>query len=370
MEEIVPGVFRILQKGRIHAFMPPVNIYAMPGRDGLIFDAGYGTRHAVAQLRRGLSQVAAVCRRRGLPCRFARVLPSHAHPDHFAGLAAISRFTGAEIWLTRKMADRIGSRLTYRNAYATDPTRPSGQIRKSSAGRWLTILESGSESLYEKLYGMYFVPRPDRIVSEREALTVNGRQWQVIATPGHSDDHIGLYDSDSGVLLGGDNVLRSVTTWLGPPGSDLAAYVRTLCLMAALPGLKLILGAHGSPVTDPRQRIADILEWRERRTRQVLDAVMEAGPGGIGAGRLVRQLYRGEGLGKWYMAEGWVMLTLDYLVESQRVRTIRNRGRLRFVRGDHAPEDRVLLPLVSPHERQVPSCRIHDPAHRIAGEKG
>lgn len=354
MEEIVPGIFRILQKGRIHAFMPPVNIYAMAGPDGLIFDAGYGTRHAVAQLRRGLSRVAVACRRRGLACRFTRVLPSHAHPDHFAGLAAVSRFSGAEIWLTRKMADRIRSRPAYKLAYAMDLNRPSGQIRKSRSGRWLTILESGSESLYEKLYGMCFVPRPDRIVSEGEILTVNGRQWQIMATPGHSEDHIGLYDPDSGVLLGGDNVLRTVTTWLGPPGSDLAAYVRTLCLMAALPGLKLILGAHGSPVTQPYQRIAEILAWRERRTRQVLDAVMAAGSGGIGAGHLVRQLYRGEGLGKWYMAEGWVMLTLDYLVESQWVRTIHHHGRLRFIRGYHTPGDRALLPLVSPPERPSP----------------
>jgi glyoxylase-like metal-dependent hydrolase (beta-lactamase superfamily II) len=338
MEEIVPGIFCIPVTGRIRALMPPVNVYVLAGKDGLIFDGGYGTRHAVAQLRRGLARVAAICRQRGEPCRFGRILPSHAHPDHFAGLNAVARLTGAEIWLTQTMAGLIGSRRAYGDAYAPDTDRPSGKIRQNPAGRALNLLEGWTQPLYEALYGMRFVPKPDRIVSEEGVLSVNGRMWQILAMPGHSDDHIVLYDPDEGVLLGGDNVLRTVTTWLGPPRSNLNDYLQSLKRMAALPGLKLILSAHGSPVRHPRERIAEIIDWREHRTRQVLDAVTGAGPGGIGAGRLIRRLYRGESPGKWYMAEGWVLLTLDDLVAGKWLSAARRKGRIRFFRGRRTPK--------------------------------
>ena len=308
MEEIVPGVFSFTQKGRVAALMPPVNIYLIAGEDGLVFDAGYGTRSAVAALCRKIFEVEYRCRRQGRACRMGRVLPSHAHPDHFAGLVPLSRAIGAEIWLTRPMARRIGSMAAYRKAYIPDFSRPSGKVRRTGFGRLMSLLEGWSEGAYETLYGIRFIPSPDRIIDAHGTLAVGERIWRVLSTPGHSEEHISLYDSQSGVLLGGDNVLRSVTTWLGPPQSNLEDYVQTLGRIAALPGLRVILGAHGSPVHRPRRRIDAILRWREHRTRQVLAAVTSAGAGGIGPGRLIQKLYRGEGLGKFYMAEGWVLL--------------------------------------------------------------
>lgn len=333
MEEFASGVFGFRQKGWIDALMPPVNIYLIAGADGLIFDAGYGTKGAVAALARGVLSLESACRQRGRPCRMGRLLPSHAHPDHFAGLGAVSRAIGAEIWLTRTMARRLASRKAYRKAYAPNVSRPSGRIRRKGLGRLLTLVEERTEGLYERLYGVRFVPKPDRIIEDQGVLAAGERLWRVLATPGHCDDHISLYDPRDGVLLGGDNVLRSVTTWLGPPRSSLRDYVRSLERIAALPGLRLILGAHGSPVTHPRRRIDTLLRWREHRTRQVFSAVAEAGARGIGPGRLIRMLYRGEGLGKRYMAEGWVLLTLDYLVHRRLVRFDDSNGRPRFIAG-------------------------------------
>ncbi len=43
MEEVAEGIFRITEKGSCGAIKPSVNIYIIPGSNGLVYDAGYGT---------------------------------------------------------------------------------------------------------------------------------------------------------------------------------------------------------------------------------------------------------------------------------------------------------------------------------------
>ena len=42
-----------------------------------------------------------------------------------------------------------------------------------------------------------------------DIIEINGKDWIVLYTPGHADDHISLFNKESGVLLGGDNILRN-----------------------------------------------------------------------------------------------------------------------------------------------------------------
>ncbi|KKL18500.1 hypothetical protein LCGC14_2474880, partial [marine sediment metagenome] len=44
MKEVYQGIFLIEEKGR---FSPSDNIYVLAGSDGLIYDAGYGSKKAL-----------------------------------------------------------------------------------------------------------------------------------------------------------------------------------------------------------------------------------------------------------------------------------------------------------------------------------
>lgn len=45
MKEVYPGIFFIRESGGMLGIAkPPENIYVLAGNDGLIFDAGYGTK--------------------------------------------------------------------------------------------------------------------------------------------------------------------------------------------------------------------------------------------------------------------------------------------------------------------------------------
>lgn len=318
LREIQPGIFLVTERGGWGPMRPPMNLYVLTGEDGLLYEAGYGTAGSVRYLAREIRRIEARCRERGEPCSIRRVLPSHAHPDHFSGLTALRDELGLRILLTRPMLETIGSREAYRASYRTERGDRNALVRVITE----SVIDPAASWFYEKLYGTRFVNDPDEIIGDTGTMTIGGRTWRLVATPGHSPDHLSLYDESSGILLGGDNVLRSVTTWLGPPKSDLKTYIQTLERISALPGLRLVLGAHGSPVDNPRERIAEIIEWRRQRLEHVHQAVMRGGGAGISKDEVIRDIYRGEGAMRRYMADGWVALSLGHLIVEGRIREV------------------------------------------------
>jgi hydroxyacylglutathione hydrolase len=74
---------------------------------------------------------------------------------------------------------------------------------------------------------------------------------EVVAAPGHTPDAMSLLDREHGLLFTGDTYYRG-TIWLYRPETDLAAYGTSIRRLAALaPQLKLVLGAHNTPVAPP-----------------------------------------------------------------------------------------------------------------------
>ena len=140
---------------------------------------------------------------------------------------------------------------------------------------------------------------------------INGSEWRIFHSPGHSDDHITLYNPETGVLLGGDNILRSKFTWLGPPRSDIDLYLDSLKSIMNLPDLKVILSAHGSVITEPAERIREIIQYWENRIRQVRECVSGAGDKGISLREIISKLYPGSGRVKHEFVRGWILLVLE-----------------------------------------------------------
>lgn len=313
MEEVARDIYQITEKGAYGAMKPPVNCYVIAGENGLVYDAGYGNAGAVRSFVEQFRAIERRCLGKGIPFNVTRILPSHAHPDHFSGLAAISKTLGLSILLTPEMHAIIKSRNAYRHSYRFDERGHEKQ--HSAAAEWIKnrTVRPAVSRMYERLYGTKFIMRADELVDPETIIDIGGREWRILHSPGHSSDHITLYDPERGILFAGDNILRSITTWLGPPKSDLSAYCSSLKRILELPKLELILSSHGSPITHPRERIREILEWREERTRQVLDIVRREGRNGITLRNLLRFLYEKESWVKYRIAEGWVMVTLDHL---------------------------------------------------------
>lgn len=97
--------------------------------------------------------------------------------------------------------------------------------------------------------------------------------FSVIATPGHSPDHVSLLFGR--VLFAGDMVLGSGSVFVGGGDGSMAAYLASLRRLLSLE-LEAICPGHGPVVWEPRAKLDEYLAHRLDRERRVLEAV-EAG---------------------------------------------------------------------------------------------
>jgi glyoxylase-like metal-dependent hydrolase (beta-lactamase superfamily II) len=99
---------------------------------------------------------------------------------------------------------------------------------------------------------------------------------QIVDAPGHTFDHAIFYLPLERALFTGDTILGEGTTVIAPPGGAMRPYHRTLQRLADEFGdARVIYGGHGPVVTDPRAKIAEYIEHRQMRERQILDALGE-----------------------------------------------------------------------------------------------
>lgn len=316
IKEIRSGIFQITVESRIPSVKPHVNLYVIAGENGLLFDAGYGLKKDIRLVSRYIEKAAAMHKSSGREFTLSSILPSHSHADHFSGASGLAEKTGAIILLTPEMKKGLVSRKAYRKKYLSGEQRSRKGFKK--------LISDLVDFLYEKAVGMSFVGNCFKIIAPGDILTINGRDWEVISMPGHSSDHIALFCKSEGILLGGDNILRSVITWLGPPDSDLAEYEATLKKTLELPGLRLILPAHGSRIAMPRQRIMDIMTHRKKRLDDVLRIIETHGPKGASLRQIQDVLYPGKGFMMRFNSEGWIKLVLQDLENSGKIIITKN----------------------------------------------
>lgn len=330
MTEVYPGIYMITVQTYFKALKPPINIYVMPGKgNGLIFDAGYGNRKHVAKVLSEISKIKGLEKVKKNNLSIDEILISHAHPDHFSGLNKLKKTLGLSIILTERMAQLIKSGKNYRESYLYIEKK----IGRFSKFNYLALKSWAVMGgyFYKWLYGISYIAEPDKIISDNTEIHINDKEWRIFPSPGHSDDHISLYNERDGILLAGDNILRSKTSWLGPPKSDLFKYVNSMEEILSLPKLELILSAHGSPITNPSERIKQIIDWRIHRIEDVFNVIRDSGENGVTFRNIFKQLYPGEGYLKYKMVEGWIKLTIKYLIGKKRISHVIKRGKTYYI---------------------------------------
>ena len=320
MIEVYPGIFLIKEKGSSGAIKPPENIYVFAGSDGIIYDAGYGTKKAIKHLIRELQEIEESYKAQNKEFKLTRILVSHCHPDHFSGLKRLRQLLGIKITLTKRSAKIIKNRTSFIKSFETDAYEDYLRVRRKITRRIINVLRNvGSRLFYQRIYGVSYIDDPEEIIDDTTEISINGENWRIFPSPGHAIDHISLYNEEKGILFAGDNILRSITTWLGPPNCNIPEYIKSLEAIQKLPNLKLILSAHGSPIENPKDRIADILLHRKEREKQVLKIIYDNKEKGISPKGIIKTIYPEHSRFLHQVARGWIVLTIKMLEEKKLV---------------------------------------------------
>jgi glyoxylase-like metal-dependent hydrolase (beta-lactamase superfamily II) len=331
MQEVYPDIFLIKEKGTFGAIKPPENIYILAGSDGIIFDAGYGTKKALKYLISEIKKIEQKYKENNKEFKLTRILVSHCHPDHFSGLKRIRKALGIRVSLTKNSAEIIKNKKNFVKSYETDAYEDYLRVRKKLSRKIINILRNvGSRVFYNRIYGVSFIDNPEEILDSNSEIMINGELWKIFPSPGHAIDHISLYNEEKGILFSGDNILRSITTWLGPPNSDLADYISSIERIQKLPNLKLILAAHGSPIENPKDRIAEILLHRKEREYQVLHIIYENSSTGISPKDIIKAIYPQDSRFLHQVARGWIVLTLKMLEQKKLIRRQDTKKKILF----------------------------------------
>jgi len=161
---------------------------------------------------------------------------------------------------------------------------------------------------------LFSPPEPTDRLHHGERVLLAKREWFVVHTPGHTVDHMCLWDPENGVLLTGDHVLPSITPHVSGvrKADSLKSYLATLDLVAELPDVQLGLPAHGHPFNDVPGRVNAIKEHHAERMELLRDAGLSIGPATVPA--LSHEVFPKRHWGT--MAESETFAHLEHLVHA------------------------------------------------------
>ncbi|MCP4435304.1 MAG: MBL fold metallo-hydrolase [Actinomycetia bacterium] len=309
VDEMAPDVLRI----QIPIMLPGlghVNCYVLPDERGVtLVDPGLPDPMSNATLVERLGSVGIA------PERVHTVLVTHSHPDHFGGAGRLraehhcdvvahdsfaTPFDPQPVDLelteipiatdgpaTEGLADagadvelpdmdgpvnrRFASVLFGTGDIPDFPVRetPYGEDGFRLPAEELEFMRSWDDLSKKGLLQL----APTTRVSDCEWMTIGGREWQALHTPGHTGDHLCLWDPASGLLLSGDHVLPTITphiSGLTPSDDALSDFFTALGRVAALPNVTTVLPAHGLPFSDLAGRVADIIEHHDERLERLI----------------------------------------------------------------------------------------------------
>ncbi len=293
--EVAPSVLRM----QLPISMPGlghVNTYALlDDRGAALVDPGLPGPSSWKALKGRLASA-------GLKVRDVHtVVVTHSHPDHFGGAAQLAKEAGAEIvahaafrnWW-RGTEDEAAEEAVIDDVDPEDlPARAPGTATRGGppfgqptpwGGKGFTapLHRRVMLRLFRgRLARSFGPPEVSRALRHGDEITLGGRPWRAVHTPGHTLDHLCLHDEENGVLLSGDHVLPTITPHI--PGMNagrdpLALFLDSLDRVDSLGDVSQVLPAHGHPFPDLNGRIAAIRKHHDERLAKLREIASAVGP--------------------------------------------------------------------------------------------
>ena len=307
-------------------------------------------------------ELASRLKRAGYPIEAVHtVLVTHSHPDHFGGAGRLKVEQHCEVVAHEHFSTPF-DRAEQEHAAAAlldgdidelvdvateEPSRATtlrevlfgdGEIPDVPA----RLTPWGGEGFRPSAEEIGFIRSWDRLskegllsldptvrVRDEQIIVVGGREWIVVHTPGHTGDHVCLFDPEHGTLLSGDHVLPTITPHItGMTGEPdlLAQFFAALRRVAAIDGVTTVLPAHGQPFEDLTGRVDEIIEHHHERLDLLYGIAVELEDGDVRS--YSQRLFRERSWGP--MAESETYAHLEHLRLAGRLGAERRDGQLRY----------------------------------------
>jgi glyoxylase-like metal-dependent hydrolase (beta-lactamase superfamily II) len=298
VEQVAEGVLRMQLPIAIPG-LRHVNMYCFPDdRGATVIDPGLPDEANWVVVKDRLKQA-------GFEVRHVHtVLVTHSHPDHFGGAARFHAEAGARV-IAHEEFSVFGERPHL--------AEPEVSVEHMSEPRAVAVQTEGERKNAETLATASFrspwggdapdQADPDRKQWERmrassrllappithvlrhgDTFRLGGRPFTVVHSPGHTADHICLFDREAGTLVAGDHVLPSITPHISGLNSivdPLRAYYDSLDRIVELGRVTRCLPAHGDPFDDVVARVEAIKRHHDGRLDKLHELTRRMGPASV-----------------------------------------------------------------------------------------
>ncbi|UNK71504.1 MBL fold metallo-hydrolase [Microbacterium sp. H1-D42] len=232
------------------------------------------------------------------------IIVTHAHPDHIGSAESLRQRSGAQVVMHRREQQSIDVGAT-------------GTLGLSERMREWGVAESMTSVLVERMHAAELaggaLAHADLLVDDGDLLPVEGLEWRVLHTPGHTPGHICLVDAEHELILTGDHVLPMVFPGVGL-GADLGTnapddYLRSLRRLAPFDDFEVVPG-HGYRFRGLRERRSDAAAHALQRAQEV-EKVLREDPGASTWDVASRLTWKG----------GWARVSSGWMLYSGLVQT-------------------------------------------------
>lgn len=234
-----------------------------------LIDTGSGSERSHETLKAGFQQVAAALGKTITFADLTHILITHAHIDHYGGLAKLKPLTNAQIGcheLDLQVVARHEARLALISRRLASFLAESG-LARDEVDTLLGIYRF-TKALYRSV--------PVDFTYEAQGMQVGA--LEMIHLPGHCPGHVAMRVDD--VVLCGDMVVEGVTPHLAPesinPYGGVDHYLNSLArLQEWSEGARLFLNGHNDAFSDLAERVEATRRNLIRRMSRALQALAE-----------------------------------------------------------------------------------------------
>lgn len=277
VEAIAPNVRRILCDNPSPMTHWGTNSYIVGDKDVVIIDPGPVHEAHIQALISAIDAYQTV----------HAIIVTHSHKDHSP--------------LARPLAQRLGVPVLAFGASYAGRSKVMNQLAQSG-------FVGGGEGVDQDF-------KPDITVQDGQVLVFGALSLEVIHTPGHMGNHICLAYGDD--CFTADHVMGWATSLVSPPDGDLTDFMAS-CEKLASRQWRTFFPGHGHPISQPNQRLSDLIAHRRTREQQIIDQLdKEAGT----VAQLTQKIYQDVPKNLWPAAERNVLAHLIDLHQRNLVTT-------------------------------------------------
>ncbi|WP_312117290.1 MBL fold metallo-hydrolase [Brevibacillus reuszeri] len=238
-----------------------VNVYLVKGEKLTLVDVGPLTAAAWEALTTGLASI-------GYKVEdIEQVVLTHHHVDHCGLLEKVRQASGATTLahpLAAPYVEQDEDFIAFHDQFFTELYKKAGVPEEK-----LIIIQK-----FHQLMKTFSEPSRIDGLLRHEQIVPHLSEWKVLYTPGHSQSHLSLYREKDRVMLGGDHIIKHISSnaFIEPPRDRSGArpltlvQYRTALQMCADQEIDLVLSGHGEPVTNHRELVLSRLQKNWERT--------------------------------------------------------------------------------------------------------